>query len=81
MSGLALVDERTVDAVLVDLTMPRMNGADVVAALRTKRPELPIVLCTGYDRDRKGPVEATAYLPKPFRIEALEATLAKLFER
>lgn len=81
IAGLALVDQQTVDAVLVDLTMPRMNGADVVAALRIKRPELPIVLCTGYDRDRKGPVEATAYLPKPFRIEALEATLAKLFER
>src|SRR5688572_27900237 len=78
IAGIEMVAERTIDAVLVDLTMPRMNGADVVAALRAKRPELPIVLCTGYDRDRKGPVEANAYLPKPFRIEALEATLAKL---
>ena len=79
MTGLEVVQQRTVDAVLVDLTMPRMNGVDVIAALRARRPELPIVLCTGYDRDRKGPVEANAYLPKPFRIEALEATLAKLF--
>jgi CheY-like chemotaxis protein len=78
IAGLEVVQQRNVDAVLVDLTMPRMNGADVVAALRQQRPELPIVLCTGYDRDRKGPVEANAYLPKPFRIEALEATLAKL---
>ncbi|MDQ3339864.1 MAG: response regulator [Myxococcota bacterium] len=78
MTGLEVVQQQTVDAVLVDLTMPRMNGADVVAALRESRPELPIVLCTGYDRDRRGPVEANAYLPKPFRIEALEATLAKL---
>ena len=78
-TGLALVQQRQIDAVLVDLTMPRMNGADVVAALRERRPDLPIVLCTGYDRDRSGPVEANAYLPKPFRLEALEATLAKLF--
>ena len=78
IAGLEVVQQRSIDAVLVDLTMPRMNGADVVAALRERRPELPIVLCTGYDRDRKGPVEANAYLPKPFRIEALEETLAKL---
>jgi PAS domain S-box-containing protein len=78
IAGLEVLQRQPIDAVLVDLTMPRMNGADVVAALRERRPELPIVLCTGYDRDGKGPVDATAYLPKPFRMEALEATLAKL---
>lgn len=75
-TGLALVD--TVDAVLVDLTMPQMSGTDVVAAVRAKRPELPVVVCSGYDRDGRGPVQADAYLPKPFRIDALERTLAKL---
>ena len=77
-SGLRLVDEGPVDAVLVDLTMPLMSGADVVAALRRKRPDLPVVVCSGYDRDGRGPVQADAYLPKPFRIDALERTLAKL---
>lgn len=77
-TGLALADERAFDAVLVDMTMPRMNGAEVVAALRDRHPALKVILCTGYDRDRKGPVAADAYLPKPFRIEALESTLAKL---
>ncbi len=77
-AALDMVDTSTVDAVLVDLTMPRMSGADVVTQLRAKKPDLPIVLCTGYDRDRRGPVEVDAYLPKPFRIEALEQTLAKL---
>ena len=75
-AGLALVDR--VDAVLVDLTMPQMSGTDVVAAVRAKRPELPVVVCSGYDRDNRGPVQADAYLPKPFRIDALERTLAKL---
>jgi PAS domain S-box-containing protein len=77
-SGIDLVDRQPIDAVLVDLTMPRMSGADVVAALRSKKPTLPIVLCSGFDRDRRGPVDADAYLPKPFRMEALEQTLAKL---
>ena len=60
------------------MTMPRMSGAEVIAALRAKHPALPIVLCSGFDRDGKGPVKADAYLPKPFRIDALEQTLARL---
>ncbi len=76
--GLDLIATQPIDAVLVDLTMPQMSGADVVAALRTSRPSLPVILCTGYDRDRRGPVQADAYLPKPFRIEALEQMLAKV---
>jgi PAS domain S-box-containing protein len=77
-TGLDLIDSKHVDAVLVDLTMPQMSGADVVAVLRQRRPELPVVVCSGYDRDSRGPVQADAYLAKPFRIDALERTLAKL---
>jgi CheY-like chemotaxis protein len=77
-SGLAILEKEAIDAVLVDMTMPLMSGAEVVAAVRTKRPGLPVVLCSGYDRDGKGPVQADAYLPKPVRLDALEATLAKL---
>jgi two-component system cell cycle sensor histidine kinase/response regulator CckA len=76
--GLQVVDQQEIDAVLVDLTMPQMSGADVVAELRARRPNLPVVVCSGYDRDSKGPVAADAYLSKPFRIDALERTLAKL---
>ena len=77
-AGLALIDDRKIDAVLVDLTMPRMSGADVIAAVRERRPKLPVILCSGFDRDGRGPVQADAYLPKPFRIDVLERTLAKL---
>ena len=77
-AGLAVLAQRPIDAVLVDLTMPLMNGADVIAQLRAQQPALPVVLCSGFDRDRRGPVKADAYLPKPFRIEALEQTLAKI---
>ena len=77
-SGLAMIEAQTVDAVLVDLTMPLMSGADVVAVLRERRPDLPLIVCSGYDRDGCGPVQADAFLPKPFRIDSLQRTLAKL---
>jgi two-component system, cell cycle sensor histidine kinase and response regulator CckA len=77
-TGIEMLDREPIDAVIVDLTMPRMNGVDVIAAMRAKQPDLRIVLCTGFDRERRGPVKADAYLPKPFRIDALQQTLAKL---
>jgi PAS domain S-box-containing protein len=77
-TALALVDAQPVDLVLLDLTMPQMSGADVLAELRARKPEMPVVLCSGFDRHGQGPVHADAYLPKPFRIEALERTLAKV---
>ena len=77
-SGLAMLDHQQIDAVLVDLTMPRMSGADVITAVRERRPKLPVILCSGFDRDGRGPVQADAYLPKPFPIDVLERTLAKL---
>jgi PAS domain S-box-containing protein len=78
-AALAVLDQRAVDLVLVDMTMPRMSGADVVAAVRSKKPAMPVVVCSGFDRDGRGRVDADAYLAKPFRIDALEKTLAKLF--
>jgi two-component system, cell cycle sensor histidine kinase and response regulator CckA len=79
-TGLAILDKVPVDAVLVDLTMPRMSGAEVVTALRARRPDLPIVLCSGLERDSRV-VRADAYLPKPFRIDSLDQTLSKLIPR
>jgi len=79
-AGLVIADCLPVDAVLVDLTMPRMTGAEVVIALRERRPNLPIILCSAFDREARG-CPANAYLPKPFQIDALKQALAKLLPR
>lgn len=36
------------DAVITDEVMPRMSGVELVRRLKTMRPEIKIVLCTGY---------------------------------
>jgi two-component system cell cycle sensor histidine kinase/response regulator CckA len=76
-AGLAIVDSLPIDAVLVDLTMQQATGPHVVSALRERRPNLPIILCSGFDRS----ASADAYLPKPFRIDALDQTLTRLLLR
>ncbi len=77
-AGLAVLERHAIDAVLVDMTMPAMSGVDVISAVRARQPLLPVVLCSGYDRARKSAIQADAYLPKPFRLDALEQTLTKL---
>jgi two-component system cell cycle sensor histidine kinase/response regulator CckA len=67
-----------IDAVILDLTMPGMAGRSVLAALRDSRPDLPVILCSGYDRDHSHAEGAAGFLRKPFRFDALEALLQRV---
>jgi CheY-like chemotaxis protein len=69
-----------VDLVLMDLTMPRMGGVAAAQALRERRPDLPILLSTGY-LDAAGPVADRADLPllkKPYRRDQLYRCVLEL---
>jgi PAS domain S-box-containing protein len=39
---------KSYDLVITDLTMPRLTGVDLVRHLQKIRPDIPIVICTGY---------------------------------
>jgi two-component system response regulator FlrC len=61
--------------VLCDIMLPDRSGHEVLAALRARRPDLPVVLITGYatpDHAARAQ-EAGAYdfLAKPFEVEEL----------
>lgn len=64
--------------VLLDLTMPRMTGAEVVAGLQQIRKGIPVVLITGYGaeavRDEEK-VGVSGILQKPFKPEDLRRVL------
>jgi CheY-like chemotaxis protein len=49
--GLSLLERQHIDAIVLDYQMPTMNGADVARLIRESRPELPIVLLSGYVED------------------------------
>jgi CheY-like chemotaxis protein len=46
--GLAVFEENKVDLVVLDYFMPDMNGGEVAAELRRRRPELPIIFLSAY---------------------------------
>jgi CheY-like chemotaxis protein len=71
-----------VDAVLLDLEMPDLSGAETLRALRIERPGLPVVIASGYTRadaaERVGTAQAFAFVAKPFRAERLVAAVESL---
>jgi len=62
-----------VDLVITDQSMPGMTGVELAAALRERRPELPVVLASGYGALPEGADLPT--LPKPYSQEMLEAAI------
>ncbi|GAB4247306.1 PAS domain-containing protein [Deferrisoma sp.] len=76
-------DPAGIAAVLTDQAMPGIDGVEVLRQMRKVRPELPAVLCTGYDREeaRAAATElGVRVLLKPFTaravLEALTEALA-----
>ena len=74
-----------VTAVLLDLSMPRMGGQETLRHLRAQRPELPIIMMSGYTEQavvpsvRSGP-GSTTFLQKPFLAQDLVEVLRPIVE-
>jgi CheY-like chemotaxis protein len=56
--------------VLCDVMLPGQSGLETLRAMRARRPDLPIVMITGYATPAQEELAlaggATAFLPKPF---------------
>jgi DNA-binding NtrC family response regulator len=50
--ALTLLEGRRFDLVVSDVVMPDMDGYDLYMELKQRRPELPVILMTGYLYDR-----------------------------
>jgi CheY-like chemotaxis protein len=54
--------------VVLDLVMPVTDGREVLHHLQEEVPELPVLVCTGYDPGGDETLAAAAVLTKPFTI-------------
>jgi PAS domain S-box-containing protein len=73
-------------AVLLDLSMPRMGGQETFRRLREDRPDLPVIMMSGYTEQVVAPQFTgsgpglTAFLQKPFLAEDLMEILRQMSE-
>ena len=67
------------DVVLLDLTMPGMNGLELMGRLRAEHPDLPVVLMSGYSEREtvRGESAADGFVQKPFTGEQLVEVLRR----
>jgi len=79
------VEEKTYNLALVDLRMPKMDGIEVLENIKKRKPEIPVIIYTGYgsvttavEAMRKG---AADYLNKPFSPEELKLAIKKVLEQ
>ena len=70
-----------IHVVLTDLSMPRMNGWETLSALRRIRPDIPVVLASGYDEAQVFDDDhfelPQVFLHKPYQKSALRDAIAK----
>ena len=72
-----LAAPNAIDALVSDYLMPGMTGRELAELARRDRPDLPVLLITGYTRlDEIGP--ELARLEKPFRQAEFAARMAEL---
>ena len=77
-------EPRRFDLVITDQTMPRLTGMQVAGELLRSRPDLPIILCTGYsevvDARKARALGIREFLMKPYSVremaEVVRRTLA-----
>ena len=73
--ALTILGKKTFDAIVMDFQMPGMDGMEALKAIKNLKPELQIILLTGYATVEKTveamKVGATDFLEKPADLEAL----------
>ena len=71
-----------IDLVLLDMTMPKMNGMEALAELRKITPNVPVVICSGYgyanlSEKFKG-LPPEGFLHKPYSIKEIRNLIGRL---
>jgi CheY-like chemotaxis protein len=71
-----LRDVERVDLMITDYAMPKMNGMELAVTARNLRPDLPILLATGYAELPSGPAIDLPRIDKPYHQERLATGIA-----
>jgi len=72
-----------IDLVILDITMPGLDGLETRARLRERQPTLPILLSSGYPEDaletlRAGDPAHDAFIQKPYTSASLLAQIGRM---
>ena len=80
---IATLDSRRVDAMILDVQWPGLDGVEILDQVRRRSPDLPVIVTSAFGGSVTGAVArrhgAAAYLEKPFRMAELVTHLRAIF--
>lgn len=71
-------DPTAFDVVVLDSSMPGLDGAQLATRIRARRPDLPILLCSGYHEGPRDGALFDAMFEKPASMSDLMAAISRL---
>lgn len=73
------------DLVITDMSMPVLTGSDLTKKILQLRPDIPIIICTGFsdsiDEEKAFELGVKAFLLKPYSNDELANTIAEVIEK
>ncbi|MFH1858215.1 MAG: sigma-54 dependent transcriptional regulator [Candidatus Omnitrophota bacterium] len=74
-----------IDLVIADIKMPKLSGIELLKAVKTKYPDIPVLLITGYGTIDQAveamQIGAADYITKPIMDGEIQLIIKKLFEQ
>jgi CheY-like chemotaxis protein len=84
IEALEKMENEDLSLVITDMRMPKMSGLDLLQKIKRERPELPVVVISGYAIDDNGTNLLTSladgFLNKPFKMSDIEQLLAQVLK-
>jgi CheY-like chemotaxis protein len=78
-------DPTAFDVVITDMAMPHMTGQRLAVEFHKLRPDLPVILCTGFsetiDQQPSGASGIQGYLMKPVVMQALAGMVRQVLDK
>lgn len=75
--------QETIEAAMLDVSMPQRNGVDLARILRSIKPGLPVVFVTGFVPGETGMIHEdgqTFIVHKPYRMADVVETIRKALQ-
>jgi DNA-binding response OmpR family regulator len=85
VEGLEMASNGDFSAILLDIKMPELDGLHFLEALRAKKPDVPVILMTGYPSVPNAisaiKLGASGFVTKPFTPEEISQAVHKYLRR
>ena len=84
-SAIRAMDEIDFDVVVLDLKMPGLDGLSTLKLIKTKKPEVEVIILTGHGSMESGidgiEMGAFDFIMKPVRFDDLHEKIREAFQR